>query len=137
VNTSIRSSPHFFRLIKRAFLLGWLLLLGLALLIPAPLEAPADMGRVPNPAKSAWFLLWMQELVSYSKYLVYLVGGMAIGLALLPWWPSTSKAEGARWLAKEQRLVNCLTLTVLGAIVTLTGIAMFFRGENWSFVLPF
>lgn len=133
----IRSSPYFFRLIKRAFLLGLLLLLGLAFLIPAPLQTPADMGQVPNPVKSAWFLLWLQELVSYSKLLVYLVGAIAVCFAVLPWWPETSETVTARWLARERRLVNCLALAVFGAIVVLTAIAMLFRGENWSLVSPF
>lgn len=132
----IKSSPYFFSLIKRAFLVGLLLLLGAALLINAPLQEPADIGRVPNPAKSAWFLLWLQELVSYSKYLIYLVAGTAIGFALLPWWAPTSEDTGARWLARERRLINSLTLILFGAIVILTVIAMFFRGQNWSFVLP-
>lgn len=133
----IKSSPHFFRLIKRAFLLGLLLMLGLSAFIPAPLQIPADPGRVPNPAKSAWFLLWLQELISYSQYLIYLVVVMAIAYALLPWWPGATKRENAEWLAGEQRLVNYLTLAVFGAIVVLTIIAMYFRGENWSFVPPF
>ena len=43
----------------------------LAIFILAPLDGPADIASVPNPIKSAWFLLWIQELVSYSNYLVY------------------------------------------------------------------
>ena len=43
----------------------------LALFVPAPLQGPADPSRVPNPVKSAWFLLWTQELVSWSKELVH------------------------------------------------------------------
>ena len=45
---------------------GAAVLLLLAALVPAPLETPADPAHAPNPAKSAWFLLWIQELVSYS-----------------------------------------------------------------------
>lgn len=133
----IRSSPYFFRLLKRAFLLSLFLLLGLAVLIPAPLEEPANLSRVPNPAKSAWFLLWLQELVSYSNYLIYPMVILAVCFAVLPWWPGSTKAQKACWLAKERRFTNLFTLTVFGMIVVLTVIAMFFRGENWSFVLPF
>ena len=59
----VHSDPHFFRLIKVAMAFGLVLLLLLAAVIPAPLEGPADISRVPNPVKSAWFLMWIQELV--------------------------------------------------------------------------
>ncbi|MHB9099540.1 MAG: selenite/tellurite reduction operon b-type cytochrome membrane protein ExtQ, partial [Syntrophales bacterium] len=57
----------------------------LAVFITAPLQAPADISRVPNPVKSAWFLLWIQELVSYSKYFAYLVAVIAGLFLALPW----------------------------------------------------
>ena len=133
----IYSSPYFFRLIKIAFLVGILCLLVLAFLFPAPLQEPADVGRVPNPAKSAWFLLWMQELVSYSNELIYLILVLAVAFACLPWWPGIPRAERARWFPGEQKSVNLFTLTVLAGIVLLTLVVVFFRGENWAFVLPF
>ncbi len=132
----IKSSPYFFRLIKRAFLSGVFILLGLATVIPAPLELPADPGEVPNPAKSAWFLIWLQELVSYSQYLIYLAVLAALGFATLPWWSGKVRAQGASWLPRDQRLVNGLTLITFSVILILTIIATVFRGENWSFALP-
>ena len=57
----VKSSPHFFRLISRSF---WLLIVSLliaAAFIPAPLQTAADPALTPNPVKSAWFLLWIQE----------------------------------------------------------------------------
>jgi len=79
----VKSSPHFFRLIKLAMALFCAVVLLLAVFISAPLQDPAAIGRVPNPVKSAWFLLWIQELVSYSKYLVYpvaVLGGLFLAL---------------------------------------------------------
>ena len=137
MKTYVRSSPHFFRLIKAAFAVGVLSLLLLAWLVPAPLEEAADFARVPNPSRSAWFLLWMQELVSYSSAFVYLIVALAVFFALLPWLPISPPAEKARWLPAEQRLVSWLTLIVFAGIVTLTVVAMFFRGENWSLIVPF
>lgn len=131
------SSPHFFRPVKLAFSGGILALLMLAWLIPAPLQEAADSTRVPNPARSAWFLLWMQELVSYSSLLVYLIAAVAIFFALLPWLPGSQPAERGRWLPADQRLVNRVTLAIFAGIVVLTLIAMFFRGENWSLLVPF
>ena len=135
--TYLPSSPHFFRPVKLAFAAGIVALLLLAWLFPAPLQEAADQTRVPNPARSAWFLLWMQELVSYSSLLVYLIAAIAAFFALLPWLPGTSPAQRAGWLPADQRLVNRVTLSVFAGIVVLTLIAMFFRGENWSLLVPF
>jgi hypothetical protein len=105
--------------------------------LPAPLQEAADFARVPNPARSAWFLLWMQELVSYSSAFVYLIVAMAVFFAVLPWLPVSAPAQSARWLPADQRLVNWLTLIAFVGIVMLTVLAMYFRGENWSLVVPF
>ena len=133
----VRSSPYFFRLIKIAMTLLILALLVLSALIPAPLQEPANIARVPNPVKSAWFLLWIQELVSYSKYLIYAVLALAAGCILLPWLPGQERNEHATWLQRNRLTVNIITLAAFIVMGTLTVIAMFFRGENWAFVLPF
>lgn len=132
----VPSDPHLFRLVKGACAIGVAALLLLAWLVPAPLQEAADIGRVPNPARSAWFLLWMQELVSYSARFVYLIAALALFFAALPWLFRATPAA-ARWLPPEQRLVNRITLGVFAGIVLLTVIACYFRGENWSLVVPF
>ncbi|MCP3176825.1 cytochrome B6 [Desulfuromonas sp. KJ2020] len=131
------SAEGFFPLIKRAAWVTCLVLMGLALLLPAPLQGPADIATVPNPVKSAWFLLWTQELVSYSKYLVYLIIAGALAFLLLPFLPGSPPASRARWFGRDQFLATTLCLVAFFGILTLTLIAMFFRGENWAFVLPF
>ena len=131
------SSPFFFRIIKRAVLLLVSLLFFLGILVPAPLEEPANIADVPNPAKAAWFFLWIQELASYSKYLIYAVMLMGVYFLLLPYHPGVPEAKKAEWLPKDQRIVNIVTLVTFIIITVLTVIAMFFRGENWAFVYPF
>jgi len=133
----VKSSPYFFRRIKLALVLVVAALLGLAALFPAPLQVPADISRVPNPSKSAWFLLWMQELVSYSGTLIYLILALGLFFFLLPFLPGSEASTRARWFPRDQMAVNLLTLAAFVAIVLLTGVALFFRGENWAFVLPF
>ncbi len=130
----LKSSPYFFRIIKIAFVVLAIVLLVLAVFIPAPLQGPADISRVPNPSKSAWFLMWTQELVSYSSLMVYLILALGLFFLVLPWFPCSRSAERARWFPRDQRLVNVLTVLSFVGIVLLTVIAMFFRGENWSFV---
>jgi hypothetical protein len=133
----IKSSPYFFRLIGYAMTATVVGLLVLALLFPAPLQEPANLGVVPNPVKSAWFLLWIQELVSYSAFLIYLVISGALLFLLLPWLPVSSPAHKATWFPRDQRLITAVTITLFFAIVTLTVVASIFRGENWSLVSPF
>jgi hypothetical protein len=126
-----------FRLIKIALALFLAILLTLAAVIPAPLQEAADAGRVPNPVRSAWFLLWIQELVSYGTAAMYPVLLIALCFLLLPWLPATACSDRAEWLQRELRTVHLLSIAAAITIMALTIVAMFFRGGNWAFVLPF
>jgi len=131
-NGFVKSSPHFFRLIKRSICTLTLLLLALAALIPAPLQEQANPAVTPNPAKSAWFLLWIQELVSWSRFMIYPVLLLGCLFLLLPWLPVGGRIHRAGWFPRELRTVTLSTLILAGAIVLLTIVALFFRGANWS-----
>ena len=135
MNKFVRSSPHFFRLINRTLVLFLVVLVALSFWLVAPLQEAADFSRAPNPAKSAWFLLWIQELVSYSKYLAYPVLLVAIVFLFLPWLASP-EAKHAKWLNQDQRAINAVTLAMVLAMVLLTIVAAFFRGGNWVFTWP-
>jgi hypothetical protein len=132
----VPSSPHFFRPVGRAALACLAFLLAMAWLVPAPLEMPADPGHPPNPAKSAWFLVWMQELVSYGTAAIYVALALAVLLVALPWLP-LRRAESARWLRRELLPVNVATLLAAAFVLVLTLIGLYFRGANWAFVPPF
>jgi hypothetical protein len=136
-NGYVKSSPRFFRLIERSALLLVALLLLLAPLIPAPLQEAADPARTPNPVKSAWFLLWIQELVSWSRTMIWPVILLGCIFLFLPWLPGTGHVYPARWFPREQRAINLLVVFVFIAIVGLTSIALLFRGENWAFTVTF
>lgn len=132
MKTYVKSDPIFFRLIKHSMAAILLLVIVLSALLPAPLLAPADLSRVPNPSRAAWFLIWMQEVVSYSKYAIYpviLLGGV---FCVLPWLPGVAPSERAQWWPKDQRWINWLTLISFVVIMALTIVAFYFRGENWS-----
>ncbi len=124
-------------MIKRAMALFGGAVLVIAPFITAPLQGPADISRVPNPVKSAWFLLWIQELVSYSNYLVYPVVLLALLFLALPWLPFSRATEKAQWFPRDQLFVTVITLMTFGVIIGLTIVAMFFRGINWSFIALF
>ncbi len=133
---TIPSSPRFFRIVERSMLAGLVVLLVAAALVPAPLEAPADPARPPNPAKSAWFLLWIQELVSYDKLMVYLVLALAAALVALPWLPLPAP-ERAAWFGREHRAPALVVAAVALAVLALTVVGLWCRGPNWQLVSPF
>ncbi|MGE5188999.1 MAG: cytochrome B6 [Gemmatimonadota bacterium] len=126
---SVPSSPVFFRLIRRSMGLFVAAACALAAIFPAPLQEPADFGKVPNPAKSAWFLLWLQELVSYGTRLIYAVVLLALFVFLLPY---------TRWGARDlgpgttRRPVAVFAVAVFVSIIVLTVVAFFFRGRDWA-----
>ena len=132
----VPSSPFLFRPLKRALLGGVALLLLLAVLFPAPLEIAADPARPPNPAKSAWFLLWIQELVSHDTLAVHAALALALLLMALPWLP-IRPVEHASWFPRAQRLLGALVLAVCCVLVALTATGLFFRGPDWRLVWPF
>src|SRR3989339_1211408 len=116
----VKSSPYFFRRIKLAMAIFAGAVLILAVFITAPLQGPADISRVPNPVKSAWFLLWIQELVSYSTYAIYPVVLLAVLFLALPWLPPSRAADRAQWFSRDQLFVTVITLMTFGVIVILT-----------------
>lgn len=132
----VKSSPHFFRPVGRSMLLAVAVLLLLAALVPAPLETPADPAHAPNPAKSAWFLLWIQELVSYSTLAIYVAVALAAFLVALPWLP-VKKLEHARWLPREHRPLAVAVLAAALLVLVLTVVGLTLRGPDWRLVLPF
>jgi hypothetical protein len=136
VSQYVKSSPHFFRPVTRAMLLGIAVLLILAALVPAPLETPADPAHAPNPAKSAWFLLWIQELVSHSTLAIYVAVALAALLVALPWLP-VAKLEHARWLPREHRPLGLAVLAAALFVLVLTVVGLALRGPDWRLVLPF
>lgn len=132
----VSASPYFFRPVKRAFVAGVAILCLLAVWFPAPLEVAADPAKSPNPAKSAWFLLWIQELVSYNTLAIYAALVMAVLLLILPWLPIAPVTHAA-WFQRAHLAVSVLVLFVFFAVVVLTVLGFFFRGPDWCLVAPF
>jgi len=136
MSEQVPSSPHFFRLIRRGLLVVAVFLLAAAWLVPAPLETAADPTRPPNPAKSAWFLLWIQELVSHGTVWMYGVLLLAGLLVALPWLRREPAARAA-WFQPGERVVSAAIVALFALVVGLTFVALYMRGENWSLHAPF
>lgn len=131
----IKSSPRFFSLIIKTMLAATVAMLLLALLFPAPLQDPALFAEAPNPVKSAWFLLWIQELVSYRLWLIYPLMFAAVFFVTLPWLQRKA-VQQASWFGSQHRLLAVIVLCCFMIVVALTIIGLYFRGENWVLLWP-
>lgn len=132
----VPSSPSFFRPVKRSLLAGLAALFVFAAWIPAPLEVAADPASPPNPAKSAWFLLGIQELVSWGTPAIYIVVALASLLVVLPWLP-LPPLERVGWFEPTQRWVTVWVLLISLGFIALTVVGLFLRGPDWRLALPF
>ncbi len=102
----------------------------LSILIGSPLETPADFFAPPNPVKSAWFLLWIQEIVSWNAAFFNF-----IPLLFIFYWflPKISKRQSEyKYFAPDDKIIWGSTLILVLFIITLTTIGYYFRGENWQ-----
>ena len=132
----VSATPHLFRVVTRGFMACTVVLVVAAFFVAAPLDLPADPAHAPNPAKSAWFLLWIQELVSYGTSAIYLALAIVALLVALPWLPAP-ELDRALWFPPAHRLVDTLVLAACAFVVALSMVGLFMRGPNWSFVSPF
>jgi quinol-cytochrome oxidoreductase complex cytochrome b subunit len=136
-DNTVYSWPHLFVAELFCFALVVLVVLVAALLVQAPLEAPADPTHPPNPSKAPWYFLGLQEMVSYSAFW----GGVGIptlfvlALLLLPYFDRGRRGTGI-WFSRHRILATTLfTLVVLVNLVLIV-IGTFFRGPNWALVVP-
>lgn len=146
---SASSSPHLVRRIWLVMLATCLLTVGLAMFVPAPLEAPADPSITPNPAKAPWYFLWLQEIVTITTVHIgsLTINGALIGGILLPgllfalaaWWPfrdRTSANSTGVWFSPERRRQNIVFLAIVLLIIVFTIIGTYLRGPYWDWFWP-
>lgn len=100
----------------------------------APLGLPGEPPRTIDPAKAPWFLLWMQELVSWATWLGAAVPLSLLALGLAAPLAERTPQEAGRWLPPGRRGRCALALVLFTAIVALTIIAAFYRGPGWRFL---
>lgn len=131
------SWPNLFVAELFCFALAVFVVLVAALLFNAPLEAPANPLHPPNPSKAPWYFLGLQEMVSYSAFW----GGVGIptlfviGLLLVPYLDRSPKGVGV-WFSRHRILANSLFVLFLLVNLVLIIVGTFFRGPNWSLVVP-
>ncbi len=136
-DNTVYSWPNLFVAELFCFALAVLVVLVAALLINAPLEAPADPTHPPNPSKAPWYFLGLQEMVSYSAFWggVGIPALFVIGLLLLPYLDRSQGGVGV-WFSRHRILANSLFVLFLLVNLVLIIVGTFFRGPNWSLVVP-
>jgi menaquinol-cytochrome c reductase cytochrome b/c subunit len=113
----------------------FLLLMGV--FINAPLEELANGNVTPAVAKAPWYFLGLQELLAYFHPVVAGVlvpTFLFVGLIALPY------VDRGDLLATRPSLRK--TAVMLGTLfgifgLTITFVAIFFRGPGYSFVIPY
>jgi hypothetical protein len=143
---TVETFPHYIILLTICSLAVILALLLISLFFDAPLEDLANPLVTPNPGKAPWYFTGIQELIHYTNKPV--IPAIIIPILLIIWLviiPYMDRKPETRFgsvfnqifIGGEKRriLVSLFTLFIVGALL-FTIIGSLFRGENWSFVLP-
>lgn len=97
------------------------ILLVVGTLADAPLQIIANPNLPENPAKSPWYLLGIQEVVSYSA----LMGGFVIPLIFIsflfyiPWFDRIDEVHQGRWFSGRSGLKITWLSVLTGSSVTI------------------
>ena len=116
------------------------LLLAWSLLVPAPLEQPANPAVTPNPAKAPWYFLGVQELLFYAD--AWLAGVavpclIVLGLMALPYLDFNPAGSGYYTIARRPLAYLVFQFGFWQLWILLIVVGTFFRGPNWGFFGPY
>ena len=139
VDDKIHTWPH---LVRMEFLVTLFVLVGLtlwALTVDAPLEAPANPTRTPNPSKAPWYFLGLQEMLVYFDPWhagVVLPSLIIVGLMVIPYIDINQRGNG--YYCFKDRKWEILTFFLGFHIlwITMIMIGTFFRGPGWNLFWP-
>ena len=111
-----------------------------AVLLPAPLESPANPAGPPNPSKAPWYFLGLQEmLVYFDPWMagVLLPGLVVTGLITLPYIDTNPLGNGYFTLRQRPFAITVWLFGFIILWVVLIVFGTFLRGPNWNFFGPF
>jgi hypothetical protein len=121
-------------------LLVSILLVVWSILLPAPLEAPANPQLTPNPSKAPWYFLGLQEiLVYFDPWLagVVIPTFIVIGLMAIPYIDPNPKGNGYYTFAERKHEIFIFLFGFIVLWVLLVFQGTFLRGPNWYFYGPY
>lgn len=111
-----------------------------SMLLPAPLEEPANPSIAPNPAKAPWYFLGLQEmLVYFDPWIagVVLPGLIIFGLMAIPYIDNNPKGNGYYTFKERKFAIITFSFGFLILWIVLIIFGTFLRGPNWNFFGPF
>ena len=120
------------------FLLILSLVMVSSLLFNAPLEEGANPSVTPSPVKAPWFLVGMQELLSWGApffFGVLVPNLMIILIILIPYVDRGHEGIGV-WFHPSRRIPNIIFTAVVTIYLGLVIIGQFLRGPGWVFYWP-
>lgn len=126
------SIEKLFKLIRNTSIIYFFTLTLISYFFPAPIGHPSNSNIISKTPKAAWFLVWIQELISYSIDFVYILLFFMILFFLLPYISFAKDVECAMWFPKHTRCIQFGVGVIVFIIVILWIVGMFFRGENWQ-----
>ena len=111
-----------------------------AIVLPAPLESPANPAGPPNPSKAPWYFLGLQEmLVYFDPWMagVLLPGLIITGLIAMPYMDTNPRGNGYYTLKERPFAIYVWLFGFIILWVVLIVFGTFLRGPNWNFFGPF
>ncbi len=135
---TVMTWPHLLSIEFLAAVVMSIFLLLMGLFINAPLEDLANANVTPAVAKAPWYLLGLQELLNYFHPVVsgVLVPFLYIllGAMLIP-YVDRANPDAKRPSERKTAVMLFSFLCILG--LTVTFVAVFFRGPGYSLVVPY
>jgi hypothetical protein len=143
---TVETFPHYMILLTICSLAVTLVLLIISLIFDAPLEDLANPLVTPNPGKAPWYFTGIQEMIHYTNKPA--VPGIIFPLLIIIWLtlvPYIDRKPKTRWASflnrifiggEKRRVLILLFTSFIFGVLIFTLIGSLFRGENWSFVLP-
>jgi hypothetical protein len=139
VDDKVHTWPH---LVRNEFLVAifvTIVLMLWALLIDAPLEAPANPTRTPNPSKAPWYFLGLQEMLVYFDPWnagVVMPSLIIVGLMVIPFIDINPKGNGYYCFKPRKYEILTFFLGFHVLWVSMIMIGTFFRGPGWNLFWP-
>ncbi len=121
-------------------LLVSILLVAWSILIPAPLEEPANPQLTPNPSKAPWYFLGLQEiLVYFDPWLagVVIPTFIVIGLMSIPYMDPNPKGNGYYTFEERRSEIVLFQFGFIVLWIFMVFQGTFLRGPNWNFYGPY
>jgi hypothetical protein len=119
------------------------ILIAWSMVLPAPLEDPANPQASPNPSKAPWYFLGLQEmLVYFDPWIagVVMPSIIMVGLMVFPYVDSNPLGNGYYTL-KQRRFalwmfgagfLQWILLIVIGTFIRGPGWIWFWPGQTWD-----